>query len=73
MKDGLPETPSQADWLCKVLPADGGRVGVDPFLLQVQWSTVSVGVDPLILLVQWGMIRVDVDLMGPLNLCLVEA
>ena len=35
MKDGLPDTPSQADWLCKVLPADGGRVGVDPYLLQV--------------------------------------
>ena len=35
MKDGLTETPSQADWLCKVLPSDGGRVGVDPYLLQV--------------------------------------
>ena len=38
MKDGLPDTPSQADWLCKVLPSDGGKVGVDPFLLQVDFS-----------------------------------
>ncbi|XP_076316903.1 xaa-Pro aminopeptidase 1-like isoform X2 [Tachypleus tridentatus] len=32
MKDGLPDTPSQGDWLNKVLPL-GSRVGVDPFLL----------------------------------------
>ncbi|XP_064631174.1 xaa-Pro aminopeptidase 1-like isoform X2 [Lineus longissimus] len=32
MKDGLPETPSQADWLKKILP-NGGRVGFDPLLV----------------------------------------
>jgi len=43
MKDGLPDTPSQADWLCKVLPAEGGKVGVDPFLLQVDvWKPLSL-------------------------------
>jgi len=42
MKDGLPDTPTQADWLCKVLPSDGGRVGVDPYLLQVDvWKPLS--------------------------------
>lgn len=30
--EGLPSTPSQGDWLSKVLPV-GGRVGVDPFLM----------------------------------------
>ncbi|KAM7284626.1 hypothetical protein ISCGN_001720 [Ixodes scapularis] len=32
MKDGIPGTPSQGDWLCKVL-SSGSRVGVDPFLM----------------------------------------
>ena len=32
MKDGLTDTPSQGDWLCKVLPTEG-RVGVDPYLM----------------------------------------
>lgn len=32
MKEGLPETPSQEDWLCKVLPVNG-RVGIDPMLI----------------------------------------
>ena len=31
MKDGLPETPSQADWLTTNLQA--GSVGVDPMLM----------------------------------------
>lgn len=43
MKDGLPDTPTQADWLCKVLPMEGGKVGVDPFLLQVDvWKPLSL-------------------------------
>ena len=33
MKEPLPEVPTQAEWLAKVLPQEGGRVGVDPFLL----------------------------------------
>lgn len=32
MKDGLPDTPSQAEWLCQELSANS-RVGVDPFLM----------------------------------------
>ncbi|XP_064599693.1 xaa-Pro aminopeptidase 1-like [Liolophura sinensis] len=41
MKDGLPDTPSQGDWLIKVLP-EGGRVGVDPFLLSTEtWKPLS--------------------------------
>ncbi|XP_071947124.1 xaa-Pro aminopeptidase 1-like isoform X2 [Antedon mediterranea] len=31
MKQGIAETPSQEEWLLKVLP-EGSRVGVDPFL-----------------------------------------
>ncbi|XP_044267997.1 xaa-Pro aminopeptidase 1 [Tribolium madens] len=31
MKEGIPSTPSQSDWLCKNLPS-GSRVGVDPKL-----------------------------------------
>lgn len=41
MKDGLPTTPSQGDWLSKVLPM-GGRVGVDPFLMAAEtWRPLS--------------------------------
>lgn len=41
MKDGLPVTPSQADWLAKVLPV-GVKVGVDPFLMATDvWKTLS--------------------------------
>lgn len=41
MKDGLPDTPSQGDWLSKVLPV-GGRVGVDPFLMSTEvWRPLS--------------------------------
>lgn len=41
MKDGLPTTPSQGDWLSKVLPM-GGRVGVDPFLMATEtWKPLS--------------------------------
>lgn len=40
MKDGLPDTPTQGEWLCEVLPANG-RVGVDPFLLSADaWKTL---------------------------------
>lgn len=43
MKDGLPTTPTQADWLCTVLPPEGGKVGVDPFLTQVDvWKPLSL-------------------------------
>jgi len=44
MKDGLPETPSRADWLCTILPSEGGgKVGVDPHLLQVdEWKPLSL-------------------------------
>jgi len=40
MKDGLPETPSQGDWLASTL--SGGNVGVDPLLMSgTSWSTLS--------------------------------
>ncbi|KAK6178613.1 hypothetical protein SNE40_013364 [Patella caerulea] len=35
MKDGIPDTPTQAEWLTKTLPI-GGRVGIDPFMLSVE-------------------------------------
>ncbi|XP_077992891.1 xaa-Pro aminopeptidase 1-like [Glandiceps talaboti] len=41
MKHGLPSTPSQEEWLVKVLP-EGGRVGVDPLLLSLeQWKKLN--------------------------------
>ncbi|XP_013419296.1 xaa-Pro aminopeptidase 1 isoform X2 [Lingula anatina] len=41
MKHGLPETPTQGDWLSKVLPPSG-KVGVDPFLLSAErWKELS--------------------------------
>lgn len=41
MKDGLPATPSQGEWLSKTLPV-GGRVGVDPFLMSGEtWKPLS--------------------------------
>lgn len=41
MRDGIPGTPSQGDWLSKVLPM-GGRVGVDPFLMATEtWKPLS--------------------------------
>ncbi|KAL4231887.1 Xaa-Pro aminopeptidase 1 [Mactra antiquata] len=41
MKDGIPTTPSQGEWLSKVLPF-GGRVGVDPFLMAADvWKPLS--------------------------------
>ena len=40
MKDGLPDTPSQADWLASTVPA-GGVVGVDPWLVGAKaWTQV---------------------------------
>jgi len=40
MKDGLPETPSQADWLISQLGS--GHVGVDPWLMGAKaWSALS--------------------------------
>ncbi|PIK53710.1 putative xaa-Pro aminopeptidase 1 isoform X1 [Apostichopus japonicus] len=43
MKQGLPETPSQEEWLNKVLPI-GSKVGVDPYLFSYDmWKTCSKG------------------------------
>ena len=40
MKDGLPDTPSQSDWLIQTLGS--GQVGVDPWLMGANtWSTLS--------------------------------
>jgi len=44
MKDGLVETPSQADWLCTSLGS--GNVGVDPMLMSATaWATLSDRLD----------------------------
>ncbi|CAH1783979.1 unnamed protein product, partial [Owenia fusiformis] len=41
MKDGLPDSISQEDWLAKNLPT-GGRVGVDPFLIaESTWKSLE--------------------------------
>ncbi|XP_052772140.1 xaa-Pro aminopeptidase 1-like [Mya arenaria] len=41
MKDGLPSTPTQGEWLSKVLPV-GGKVGVDPFLMSAEvWTPLA--------------------------------
>jgi len=41
MKDGLPETPSQEDWLSKELPV-GAKVGVDPYLISLDgWRRIT--------------------------------
>ncbi|XP_032229694.1 xaa-Pro aminopeptidase 1 isoform X1 [Nematostella vectensis] len=41
MRDGLPDTPKQEEWLIQELPI-GSRVGVDPFLMPlVQWKKMS--------------------------------
>ena len=41
MKEGLPDTMSQAEWLSKVLPV-GGRVGVDPYLMSSEtWKPMD--------------------------------
>ncbi|KAJ8026346.1 Xaa-Pro aminopeptidase 1 [Holothuria leucospilota] len=43
MKQGLQETPSQEEWLNKILPS-GSRVGVDPFLFSYDmWQTCYKG------------------------------
>lgn len=40
MKDGLPDTPSQAEWLVKELPVNG-IVGVDPYLMSSEtWKPI---------------------------------
>ena len=40
MKDGLAETPSQADWLCNNLGS--GTIGVDPMMMgATAWTTLS--------------------------------
>ncbi|KAK8768947.1 aminopeptidase P isoform X1 [Amblyomma americanum] len=45
MKDGIPGTPSQGEWLCKVL-SSGSRVGVDPFLMPYDaWKQLSNQLD----------------------------
>ena len=44
MKDGLAETPSQADWLCANIKA--GSVGVDPWLLgNSAWTALAGKLD----------------------------
>ena len=44
MKDGLAETPSQADWLCSNIKS--GPVGVDPWLLgTTAWAALSDKLD----------------------------
>lgn len=43
MKEGLPEVPTQSEWLSKTLP-QGSRVGVDPFLMSYDiWKKLSKG------------------------------
>lgn len=40
MKDGLPDTPSQADWL--ISQVQSGPVGVDPWLMGASgWTALS--------------------------------
>ena len=42
MKDGLPDTPSQAEWLFTNLKAGAGRVGVDPMLMGAKnWAALE--------------------------------
>jgi len=46
MKDGLTDTPSQADWLCNVL--NSGNVGVDPMLMgATAWASLSDKLDSI--------------------------
>ncbi|RWR98929.1 xaa-Pro aminopeptidase 1-like protein, partial [Dinothrombium tinctorium] len=41
MREGIPGTPTQGEWLCKVL-SSGSRVGVDPMLISFdQWQSLS--------------------------------
>lgn len=41
MKDGLPDTPSQEDWLSKELPV-GAKIGVDPYLISLDgWRRIT--------------------------------
>ncbi|KAI1305957.1 Xaa-Pro aminopeptidase 1 [Halotydeus destructor] len=45
MKEGLSETPTMSDWLCKQLPPNS-RVGADPFLLSGDtWNKMSKELD----------------------------
>lgn len=42
MKDGLPATPTLADWIISQLPPTGGAVGLDPSLYSSsQWETLE--------------------------------
>jgi len=44
MKDGLPDTPSQADWLCSSLSS--GSVGVDPMMMTSSaWALMADRLD----------------------------
>ena len=44
MKDGLVETPSQAEWLCTTLAS--GNVGVDPMLMSATaWASLADRLD----------------------------
>lgn len=41
MKDGIPGTPTQGEWLSKVLPS-GSRIGVDPSIISYDsWKVLS--------------------------------
>ncbi|CAG2171919.1 unnamed protein product, partial [Oppiella nova] len=41
MKDAIPGTPTQGEWLCKKLPS-GSRVGVDPFVISYEtWKPLA--------------------------------
>jgi Xaa-Pro aminopeptidase len=45
VKDGVPGSPSQSEWLCKVLPPNS-RVGVDPFLIPFSsWKPLATALE----------------------------
>ena len=55
MKDGLPDTPSQADWLIQELQSSG-CVGVDPWLMGGKaWTALSEKLESA------GLVLVPVD------------
>ena len=46
IKEGLPEAPSQGEWLCANLDP-GSAVGVDPFLMaQTEYASLSAKLKP---------------------------
>lgn len=45
MKEAIPGTLKQGEWLSKILPS-GGKVGVDPFLISYEsWKNLSKELD----------------------------